>query len=178
MQARSAGNHLLNGSNPFQTGPRRPEVPSYTPGSMLGSGHPTTSPESFWMPQSMQQQQQHTSLPPSPYYLPTTETGEFGMLPPVPSLSNPNTPNEILVGYAAPPHKSLASPSAIFESPAKGYLTEFELTYHDQALGSLFGNHDGFEPNTPSLATEMSFATDEMTPASMRMSASVEPSRS
>jgi len=173
MLARSSGtHHLPNGSNPFQPGPRRPEVPSFTPGSMPGSGHLTTSLESFWLPQSLQQQ---TSLPPSPYYLPTTETGEFGMLPSPPSLSNPNTPNEILVGYAAP-QKSLASPSAIFESPAKGYLTEFELTYHDQALGSLFGNHDGFEPNTPSLATEMSFATDEMTPAPMRMSASVEPS--
>jgi hypothetical protein len=36
------------------------------------------------------------------------------------------------------------------------------------AMGSLFGNHDGFEPNTPSLETEMSFETDEMTPVSMR----------
>jgi hypothetical protein len=49
--------------------------------------------------------------------------------------------------------------------PSKGYLTEFELAYHDQALGSLFGNHDGFEPNTPSLATKMSFATNERTSA-------------
>jgi hypothetical protein len=40
-----------------------------------------------------------------------------------------------------PPYdKSLASPSAAF-----GSLTEFELGYHDQALGTLFGNHDGFE---------------------------------
>lgn len=137
---------------------------------MPGSNRATASP---WMPHGMPQQ---LSLPPSPYYLPSTETEQFAMLPPQ-NLSNPHTPTEIHVGYAAP-QKTLASPSTAFDSPSKGMLTEFELSYHDQAMGSLFGNHDGFEPNTPSLGTEMSFATDEMTPVSMRMSASVEPSRS
>lgn len=171
-KARNAGSHLPNGSNPFPQGPRRQEVPSFTPSfapnSVPGSYLPTTAPHQVWQPVSMQ----HTFLPPpSPSYcLPATETGEFCCLPP--PLSTPNTPDEILVGFPAP-QKSLASPSAAF-----GSLTEFELGYHDQALGTLFGNHDGFEPNTPSLATEMSFATDEMTPASMRMSTSVETSRS
>jgi hypothetical protein len=116
---------------------------------------------------------QQTSLPPSPYYLPSTETEQFAM-PPQQNLSDPHTPNEIHVGYAAP-QKTFARPSTAFD---KGMLTEFELSYHDQAMGSLFGNHDGFEPNTPSLETELSFATDEMTPVSTRMSASVEPARS
>lgn len=102
----------------------------------------------------------------------SVETDPFAMMPP-PSLSNPHTPNEIHVGFA--PQK--ASPPTAFGSPSKG-LTEFELSYHDQSMGGLFGDDDGFDPNTPSLGTEMSFVTDEMTPLSMRQSVSVEPTRS
>jgi hypothetical protein len=170
--ARHSGNHHLSGTNNFQRGPLKQEAPFFTPNSMPGSNHATTSPQPGWLPHSMPQQ---TSLPPSPYYLPSTETEQFGMLPQQ-NLSNPHTPNEIHVGYAAP-QKMLARPSTVFDSPSKGTLTAFELSYHDQAMGSLFGNHDGFEPNTPSLETELSFETDEMTPVSMRMSASVEPAR-
>jgi hypothetical protein len=173
MLARHTGTHNLNGIKRYQRGPGHQHAPFFTPNSMPGSNRATASPQPGWMPHGMSQQ---ASLPPSPYYLPSTETEQFAMLPPQ-NLFNPQTPTEIHVGYAAS-QKTLASPSTAFDSPSKGMLTEFELSYHDHAMGSLFGNHNGFEPNTPSLGTEMSFATDEMTPVSMRMSASVEPSRS
>jgi len=173
MLARHSGTHNFNSVKQYQR-PHHHGAPFFTPNSMPGSSRATASPHPGWVSHGMSQQ---TSLPPSPYYLPTTETEQYATLPPQ-SLSNPHTPTEIRVGYAAAPQKILASPSTAFGSPSKGLLTEFELSYHDHAMGSLFGNHDGFEPNTPSLGTEMSFATDEMTPLSMRMSASVEPSRS
>jgi hypothetical protein len=89
-------------------------------------------------------------------------------------MSNPHTPPEIHIGFSAPPKPS---PSTAFDSPSKGFLNEFELAYHDQAMGTLFGNHDDYGPNTPSLGTEMSFTADELTPMS-RLSVSVEPMRS
>lgn len=173
MLARHSGAHSLNGIKQYQRDPRNQEMPFFAPNFMPGSNRGTASPHPGWIPHGMPQQK---SLPPSPYYLPSTENEQFTMLPPQ-SLSNPHTPTEIYVSYAAPP-KTLASPSTAFGSPSKGCLTEFELSYHSQAMSSLFGNHDGFEPNTPSLGTEMSFAADEMTPVSMRMSSSIEPSRS
>lgn len=44
--------------------------------------------------------------------------------PPPQNLSNPHTPNEILVSYAAP-QTTLGSPSAAFDSPSMGFLAGF-----------------------------------------------------
>jgi hypothetical protein len=112
-------------------------------------------------------------MPASPYFVQSVETDTFSMAPPQ-SIPNPHTPPEIHTGFSAPPK---ASSATTFGSPSRGFLTDFELTYHDRAMSSLFGNHDDFGPNTPSLGTEMSFTADELTPMS-RLSVSVEPMRS
>lgn len=73
----------------------------------------------------------------------------------------------------------MGSPTG-FGSPSResrGFLTEFELSHLDHETRSLFGNHDEFMPDTPSLATEGSFMSEEMTPMTMDR-LSVEPMRS
>jgi hypothetical protein len=112
-------------------------------------------------------------VPASPYFVQSVETNSFAMGLPQ-SISNPHTPPEIHIGFSAPPKPSSAT---AFDSPSKGFLNDYELAYHDHAMGNLFGNHEDFGPNTPSLGTEMSFTADELTPMS-RLSVSVEPMRS
>jgi hypothetical protein len=145
-----------------------------TPTSMPNSDRATASPQSNWMPQGLPSHLSHSnSMPASHYFMQSVETNACDMLPPQ-SISNPHTPPEIHTGFSAPPKPSHAT---IFGSPSRGFLNELELAYHDQAMGNLFGNHDDFGPNTPSLGTEISFTADELTPMS-RLSVSVEPMRS
>lgn len=109
----------------------------------------------------------------NPHYVHSIEPADSFTVGPPQSMSNPHTPPEIHVGYAAP---TKVSPNSAFSSPSKGFLSEFELAYHDQAMG-LFTNHDELDPNTPSIGTDMSLTADELTPMS-RLSVSVEPMRS
>jgi hypothetical protein len=174
MQARALNASNLNGFEQHRRGLRQQEPVFLTPTSMPHSNRATASLQPGWMPNGLPSHLPHNnSLPASPYFVQSVETEPFAMGPPQ-SISNPHTPPEIHVGFSAPPK---ASPATAFGSPSKGFLNEFELAYHDQAMGSLFGNHDEFGPNTPSLGTELSFTADELTPIS-RLSVSVEPMRS
>jgi hypothetical protein len=139
---------------------------------MPNSNRATAAPQSGWTPHGMPNRLPHNnSLPASPYFVQSVETDPFAMGPPQ-SLSNPHTPPEIHTGFGGP---LKPNPTTAFDSPLKGYLNEFELTFHDQEMGGLFGNHDDFDPNTPSLGTEMSFTADEMSPPMSRLSPSAEP---
>lgn len=172
MQARALGPTNLNGFERHRRALRQQDSAFLTPKSMPRSNRATASPS--WMPHGLPSHLQHSnSMPASPYFVQSVETDSFAMGPPQ-SISNPHTPPEIHIGFSAPPK---ASPTTTFGSPSKGFLNELELAYHDQAMGTLFGNHDDFGPNTPSLGTEMSFTADELTPMS-RLSVSVEPMRS
>ena len=174
MQARALGTTNISGFERHRRALRQQEPVFLTPTSMPNSNRATASPTSGWMPHGLPSHLPHsTSLPASPYFVQSVENDSFAMGPPQ-SMSNPHTPPEIHIGFSAPPK---ASPTNAFDSPSKGFLNEFELAYHDQAMGTLFGNHDDFGPNTPSLGTEMSFTADDMTPMS-RLSVSVEPMRS
>ena len=174
MQARALGTTNISGFERHRRALRQQEPVFLTPTSMPNSNRATASPQSGWIPHGLPSHLPHTtSLPASPYFVQSVENDSFPMGPPQ-SMSNPHTPPEIHIGYSAPPK---ASPTTTFDSPSRGFLNEFELAYHDQAMGSLFGNHDDFGPNTPSLGTEMSFTADELTPMS-RLSVSVEPMRS
>lgn len=174
MQARALGTSNLNGFERHRRTLRQQEPIFHTPTSMPNSNRASASPQSGWMPHGLPSHLPHNnSQPASPYFVQSVENEQFTMGPPQ-SISNPHTPPEIHVGFAAP---SKPSPTSAFGSPSKGFLNEFELAYHDQAMGNLFGNHDDFGPNTPSLGTELSFTADELTPMS-RLSVSVEPMRS
>ncbi|GAB7329423.1 hypothetical protein MBLNU13_g01212t1 [Cladosporium sp. NU13] len=174
MQARALGRTNISGFERHRRALRQQEPVFLTPTSMPNSNRATASPASGWMPHGLPSHLPHsTSLPASPYFVQSVENDSFGMGP-AQSMLNPHTPPEIHIGFSAPPK---ASPATTFDSPSKGFLNEFELAYHDQAMSTLFPNHDDFGPNTPSLGTEMSFTADDMTPMS-RLSVSVEPMRS
>lgn len=139
----------------------------------------TSSPQPYWVAHGMPHAPppalmfQHLSQPHSPHH--PLEHEPWAMADHQ-SLSNPNTPSEVQVGFGGQA-KTMVSPSTGFNSPSKDFLTEFELQHLDHEVRGLFGNHDDFTPDTPSLATEGSFSAEEMTPMTIdRMS--VEPMRS
>lgn len=179
MQARTSGAQHYGGIERHHRGMRKQEAAYFPPTSMPTSSHPATSPQQpMWMPNSMAPPPipHHVLQPPSPYFLQPMEDDAFSTIT-HPSLSNPHTPNEVQVGYDGPSKAMTNSPAAFGSPPRGGFLTEFELSHLDHETRGLFGNHDEFMPDTPSLATEGSFISEDMTPVTMDR-LSVEPMRS
>lgn len=87
------------------------------------------------------------SLPPnppaSPYFLDIDETTAAAA--PMP-MSAPQTPPQVQLMYDAQP---------------KSALSDFNFGHIDFTNEGLIGDHDDFAPDTPSLATEASFMSEE-----------------
>ena len=91
------------------------------------------------MPPSPQPGMMMPKPPSSPYFI----DYEQGVGRPA-TLSAPQTPPDLHMMYGA---------------PAKSALNDFEFSHIDFLNGGFIGNHDDFAPETPSLATEASFAS-------------------
>lgn len=61
-------------------------------------------------------------------------------------MSAPQTPPQVQLMYDAQP---------------KSALSDFNFGHIDFTNGGLIGNHDDFAPDTPSLATEASFMSED-----------------
>lgn len=172
MQARGLSTQNLNSLERHRHNVLKQESVFLTSTSSPASNSATASPHPSWMPHGLPGHQPHyNSVPASPYFMQSVENDPYAMGPPQ-SISDPHTPPQMHVGFAAPLKHS---PPTLYGSPSGSYVNEFEMAYHEPVMG-LFANHDEFTPNTPSLGTEMSF-TDDTTPMS-RQSVSVEPMRS
>ncbi|KAM0720239.1 hypothetical protein Q7P37_004375 [Cladosporium fusiforme] len=185
MQARASGGQHFSGIEQHRCGVRKHEEVYFTPtsvptsmsASMQTANHPAASLQPGWLPHNMPPPPvpHPMSQPPSPYFVQPMEDDSFSAIT-HPSMSNPHTPNEVQVGYEGHA-KAMPSPPAALGSPSRAFLTEFELSHLDNETKGLFGNHDEWLPDTPSLDTEGSFISEEMTPMTMDR-LSVEPMRS
>ena len=83
---------------------------------------------------------QTTHSPESPYFIDAEEAAQ-----PMPT-SAPQTPPQMRMMY---------------DTQSKAAISDFNFGHIDFSNGGLIGNHDDFAPDTPSLATEASYMSEE-----------------
>ncbi|KAK3110276.1 hypothetical protein LTR53_015601 [Teratosphaeriaceae sp. CCFEE 6253] len=99
--------------------------------------------------------------------------------PPHPFLPTPQSPYFDVEEQISPMPRSapLTPPRAqmLFDLHSKSIMTDFSFGHIDFTNGGIIGEHDDFTPDTPSLATEASYMSDDGMQSLMSHNASREP---